>query len=185
MIVGLGNPGSQFESTPHNIGFMMIDYFLQKFNSCLLFRNKQFNSLVYILQMNEEKCILVKPQTYMNLSGVTIKKLIHYYNLNIIDILIIVDDIHLKVGCFKLKQKSGHGGHNGLKNIIESLGTKNIKRLKIGVGYNENIKIKEYVLTPFTESIKKNIFENFPLFSNVLINFIKSFPFENLSNSVK
>ncbi|PQP79832.1 aminoacyl-tRNA hydrolase, partial [Candidatus Phytoplasma phoenicium] len=148
MIVGLGNPGSIFESTPHNVGFMMIDYFLKQFKEQTLFSTKEFKSLVYMLKIDKEELILVKPQNYMNLSGFAIKTLMKHYDIKIQNILIILDDIYLKTGSFKLKNNSGHGGHNGLKNIIHVLDTKNIKRLKIGVGYDANISLEKYVLTP-------------------------------------
>ncbi|KND62742.1 aminoacyl-tRNA hydrolase [Candidatus Phytoplasma phoenicium] len=180
MIIGLGNPGFIFENTPHNVGFMMIDYFLQSFHDQILSSNKEFNSFVYTLEIDNTKVLLVKPQTYMNLSGFAIKKLMNQYEIRISKILVIVDDIYLKAGSFKLKQNSGHGGHNGLKNIISVLNTKDIKRLKIGVGYNLSISLEKYVLTPLEELTKRNILTNFPFCVKILMNFIKGISFDNL-----
>ncbi|MGM1458952.1 MAG: aminoacyl-tRNA hydrolase [Columbia Basin potato purple top phytoplasma] len=186
LIVGLGNPGLIYDNTPHNIGFMMIDYFLDylKKNVKIKF-TKESSSLVYKCQINEKEIILLKPQTYMNLSGAAIKNIMQKYKINIEDILVLYDDIYLKAGCFKLKNKIGHGGHNGIKNIIEVLKTNKFKRLKIGVGRDSSKSLNEYVLSPFELIIKKSILDKFPLFGDILMYFIKDLAIDKILNFVK
>lgn len=186
LIVGLGNPGLIYDNTPHNIGFMMIDYFLDylKKNVKIKF-TKESSSLVYKCQINEKEILLLKPQTYMNLSGIAIKNIMQKYKINIDDILVLYDDIYLKAGCFKLKIKSGHSGHNGIKNIIEVLKTNKFKRLKIGVGYDFSKSLNEYVLSPFELIIKKSILNKFPLFGDILMYFIKDLAIDQILNFVK
>ncbi|TVY12282.1 aminoacyl-tRNA hydrolase [Candidatus Phytoplasma pini] len=182
LIVGLGNIGDCFSLTPHNIGFMLVDYCLQIWKFNLLFIRKELSNLIYHLSIKEEKFILLKPQTYMNLSGQAVKKAIDKYKIKIKDVLIINDDIYLKAGIFKLKSKGGHGGHNGLRNIIDILKTNQFKRLKIGVDYDKNIPLEEYVLKKFDSQFENKILENFPFFERLLINFVKGISFDNLIN---
>ncbi|WP_284928404.1 aminoacyl-tRNA hydrolase, partial [Candidatus Phytoplasma sp. AldY-WA1] len=160
LIVGLGNPGIIYDNTPHNIGFMMIDFFLDYLKKNLIpFKlKKELFNLVYYVQINKKSIILLKPQIYMNNSGSAIEKIVKKYKVNTQDILVLHDDIHLKAGNFKLKHKGGHGGHNGIKNIIEMLNTNQFKRLKIGVNNNSSIPLNEYVLGFFEPQIKKDIF---------------------------
>ncbi|KXT29173.1 peptidyl-tRNA hydrolase [Candidatus Phytoplasma oryzae] len=183
LIVGLGNPEKKYKYTPHNIGFLMIDYFLEKLkkNNIFLLKKKK-NVFSYFFEVDKQKILLFKPQLYMNLSGIEIKKIISLYQINIQDIFVLSDDIYLSLGKFKLKKKSGHGGHNGIKNIIENLNTNNFIRLKIGVGYNSKTKIEEYVLQPLDNEKIKTIMINFDFFSNILINFIRGISFEKLIN---
>ena len=167
MIVGLGNPGEEYINTRHNVGFMMIDNYAQEHN---INRFKQkFNGLYAKFEHNMETYILLKPQSYMNLSGTVIKKFASFYKIKPEDILIIHDDLDLPVGKIKVKFKGSSGGHNGIKNIIENLNTEDFSRFKIGISKNDNIEIKDYVLGKFNklelEKIKK-IYS----FSSCLIN---------------
>ncbi len=130
LIVGLGNPEKKYENTRHNCGFRAIDFYAAKNN--LVFKNK-YNSLYSEQIINNEKVIFLKPQTYMNLSGNCVREYVNYYNINIEDILIIYDDYNFEVGSFKIKRDGSDGGHNGIKNIIENLKDKNIKRVRIGI----------------------------------------------------
>ncbi|MGI3136151.1 MAG: aminoacyl-tRNA hydrolase [Candidatus Phytoplasma vitis] len=184
LIVGLGNPGIIYDNTPHNIGFMMIDFFLDYLKKNLIpfkFKKELFN-LVYYVQINKKLIILLKPQIYMNNSGSAIEKIVKKYKVNIQDIFVLHDDIYLKAGNFKLKYKGGHGGHNGIKNIIEILNTDQFKRLKIGVNNNSSIPLNEYVLGFFEPQIKKDIFNKFPIFVDILKYFIDDIPFEKIFN---
>ncbi|WAN63217.1 aminoacyl-tRNA hydrolase [Candidatus Phytoplasma rubi] len=184
LIVGLGNPGIIYDNTLHNIGFMMIDFFLDYLKKNLIpfkLKKKLFN-LVYYVQINKKSVILLKPQIYMNNSGSAIEKIVKKYKVNIQDILVLHDDIYLKAGNFKLKHKGGHGGHNGIKNIIEILNTNQFKRLKIGVNNNSSIPLNEYVLGFFEPQIKKDILNKFPIFVDILKYFIDDIPFEKIFN---
>ena len=164
LIVGLGNPGKKYEKTRHNCGFMAIDYYAQKNN--LSFKNG--NSGDYSeFTINNEKVILLKPQTYMNLSGECVLKFVKYYNINIDDIFVIYDDIDFELGTFKIKKGGSSGGHNGINNIINNLKTENIKRIRIGISKNE-IPLEDYVLKKFSNSEMEKINKILPIISNVI-----------------
>ena len=142
LIVGLGNPGKDYEKTRHNCGFMAIDRYAK--NNNLVFK-KKFNGLFAEHTINNNKIILLKPQTYMNLSGICVSKFVKYYNINIEDLLVIYDDVDYEVGTFKIKRNGSSAGHNGIKDIINQLHTDNIKRIKIGISKSE-IPLVDYVL---------------------------------------
>lgn len=145
LIVGLGNPGKEYEDTRHNMGFMVIDRFAKK-NNTKIDKNK-FEGLYTELKINDEKVILLKPKKYINLSGEVIKKYIDFYKIDINDILIISDDLDQEMGKYKLRYKGSSGGHNGLKNIELNLKTNEYKRIKIGISNNKEIDTKDYVLS--------------------------------------
>ena len=120
LIVGLGNPGKQYEKTRHNLGFMVVDYYANKKE--LNFKSNMQG--MYAELVNDgEKIILLKPQSYMNLSGDIVRKYCDYYNVKAEDILVIYDDVDFEVGTFKIKRNGSSGGHNGIKDIINKLGT--------------------------------------------------------------
>lgn len=152
LIIGLGNPGKEYENTRHNIGFMVIDYYIheKKLDTCNW--QKKFNSLYLQALVNGEKVIFLKPQTYMNLSGEAVRDFVNFFKIDVKDILVISDDLDLLVGNFKLKANGSSGGHNGLKNIAECLGTSEYKRLKVGIAKDKNIDIKDYVLGKIASS---------------------------------
>jgi len=132
LIVGLGNPGQEYENTRHNLGFIVIDQLAQKLKVEL--SRKKFNGLYY----QTSKYILLKPQTYMNNSGQCIVGFLNYFHIPLDNLLVIYDDIALPVGKFRYRQQGSDGGHNGLKNIIEMVGSKFFKRLRVGIGYERN-----------------------------------------------
>lgn len=144
LIVGLGNPGREYENTRHNIGFQTIDMYAEKLGVSIT--KSKFNGLYGEVMVSGEKVILLKPQSYINLSGEVIRSFVDFYKISVDDILIINDDLDLAVGTYKLKQKGSSGGHNGLKNIELHLGTQEYKRIKIGISNNKNIDTKDYVL---------------------------------------
>ena len=130
-IVGLGNPGKMYEKTRHNVGFRVIDELIKRDN--LKTQNK-FKSEIVQTTLNNVPVILVKPQTFMNLSGEAVRLVMDFYKINPKDILIIYDDLDLPVGKFRLREKGSAGGHNGIKDIIARTGTQDFLRVKIGVG---------------------------------------------------
>jgi len=152
MIVGLGNPGKEYDNTRHNIGFIALDNLLSGIKW-----KKKFNSLFLPVEINNEKILFVKPQTYMNLSGYSVAKFVKFYKIKTENILIIQDDLDLAFGKIKIKTDSGAGGHNGIDSIISALKTKQINRLKIGIGNNKNIETKDYVLGKFTKTEEKEL----------------------------
>lgn len=130
-IVGLGNPGMKYKNTRHNIGFMVMDE-LAKRNKWEV-NKKKFNGEYTIEMVNQEKIVLLKPQTFMNLSGESLRPLMEFYELEAKDVLVVYDDLDLPTGKIRLRQKGGHGGHNGIRSIIDQLGTKDFNRLRIGI----------------------------------------------------
>ncbi len=151
LIVGLGNPGKDYEKTRHNIGFMFLDYYYDYLKLSDKW-SKKFNGLYIETNINGEKVILLKPLSYMNLSGGVVKKFIDYFNIDINDLLVISDDLDLNFLNFKLKDKGSCGGHNGLRDIENNLQTTEYKRLKIGISNNKEINTKDYVLSKFTKN---------------------------------
>ncbi|SDQ04271.1 peptidyl-tRNA hydrolase [Virgibacillus subterraneus] len=147
-IVGLGNPGRKFKKTRHNIGFMVIDELVDRHNWKL--KKDKFNGKSTVEFLGNEKVILLQPQTYMNLSGGSIRPLIDFYNIAVDDVLVIYDDLDLPTGKIRLRQKGSHGGHNGIRSTIEHLGTKEFKRLRIGIGRpSGQMQVVDYVLGSF------------------------------------
>ncbi|WP_087974087.1 aminoacyl-tRNA hydrolase [Oceanobacillus rekensis] len=155
-IVGLGNPGNKYKQTRHNIGFMVIDELLERNHWSL---NKSKFKGDYSMEMFEgEKVILLKPQTYMNLSGESIRPLMDYYNVDLEDVLVIYDDLDLSTGKIRLRQKGGHGGHNGVRSTIDQLGTKEFKRIRLGVGRPISpIPVVDYVLGSFPKEEHEDV----------------------------
>lgn len=144
LVVGLGNPGKEYENTRHNVGFDVVDAYLKSKN--INIKKDKFNGLYAETNVNSEKVIFLKPQKYMNLSGEVVRKYIDFFKIKPEDILVIHDDLDQVLGKIKLKQNSSSGGHNGIKNIELHLGTKNYKRLKIGISNDKTIDTKNYVL---------------------------------------
>lgn len=178
LIVGLGNPGKEYNNTRHNIGFIFVDgYVNSKFSS--VDWKKKFNGLYYETINNGEKTIFLKPQSYMNLSGEVVSQFINYYKINVSDILVISDDMDLLTGNFKLKDKGSCGGHNGLRNIESCIGTAKYKRLKIGISKNNNIDSKDYVLGKFS-SEDKNAYKEIFIELNEVIDDFYLLPFSDL-----
>ena len=153
LIVGLGNPGKEYENTRHNVGFQVLDLFAEK--NQLSFSKKKENAIYAEGIIHGEKIILLKPQTYMNLSGEAVKTFQKFYKIKIEDILIIADDLDLPLGSYRLKQKGSCGGHNGLRNIEDQLQTQNYKRLKIGIAKQKEQDTISYVLGKFSKEEKK------------------------------
>ena len=148
LIVGLGNPGREYEKTRHNVGFMIVDNYVA--SKGLKFNKNKFSGIFCEVLINNEKVIFLKPQKYMNLSGEVVRDYLKFYKINIEDILVINDDLDMPVGKIKLREKGSCGGHNGLRNIELNLGSDHYKRLKVGISNNKNIETKDYVLGKFS-----------------------------------
>lgn len=160
LIVGLGNPGKEYENTRHNVGFQLLDLIANKFN--LEFNKNKFNSIYCEYNIKGEKVILVKPLSYMNLSGSVVAKFVSYYKIDVKDILVIQDDLDMRLGRVKIVYNSSSGGHNGIKDIERCLGTKEYVRVKIGIANDRGVDTKDYVLGHFTreeESILKKDYD--------------------------
>ena len=151
IIAGLGNPTLQYEGTRHNVGFDVIDMLADRYNISV--DGRKGRALVGKGIIEGQKVLLVKPLTYMNLSGEAIRDYVHFYKINPEEeLLVIYDDISLNPGKLRLRKKGSAGGHNGIKNIIAHLGTEKFKRIKIGVGSKpEGWDLKDFVLGRFSK----------------------------------
>ena len=150
MIIGLGNPGKQYDKTRHNVGFKVIDQLATHFSAPTM--QAKFNGMYTIVHRPEGKVILVKPLTYMNLSGECIRPLMDYFEVAVEDIVVVYDDLDLAPGAIRLRQKGSAGGHNGMKSLIAHLGTDQFNRIRIGVGRpTGGMKVADYVLSPFSK----------------------------------
>ena len=148
LIVGLGNPGKEYDGTRHNIGFAAVDYIADKYNIEL--NRIKFKGVFGEGFINGKKVILLKPTTYMNLSGERIREVINVYKISNEVVIVIYDDISLEVGRLRIREKGSHGGHNGIKSIIANLGTDVFPRVKIGVGAPKG-NLVSHVLGKFSE----------------------------------
>ena len=160
IIIGLGNPGKEYVNTRHNVGFSFVDFYLN-YKNIIPNWSKKFDGLVYSCNINGEKVLFLKPQTYMNLSGNSVIKAMKYYNVDNNDILVIADDMDIILGNFKLKEAGSCGGHNGLRDIENKLSSNVYKRLKIGISKHGDIDSKDYVLGKFSKEdneILNNLF---------------------------
>ncbi|NLD26349.1 MAG: aminoacyl-tRNA hydrolase [Acholeplasmataceae bacterium] len=146
LIVGLGNPGRKYQDTRHNVGFMFVDE-LAKNLKLKFTQNKALKSAVASFVWGEEKIIVIKPQTYMNLSGEAVRLVADYYRINHDDILVIYDDLDLPEGKIRIRRSGSSGGHKGMASIINLLGREDIKRIRIGIGDHEDLDTADYVLS--------------------------------------
>lgn len=149
IVVGLGNPGIEYAATRHNVGFMTIDSFGER-HSVQGWKNN-FQALIGETKIDGEKVLLVKPQTFMNLSGQAVLAVMQFYKVDKEDLLVVYDDMDLAVGMVKLRQKGSCGGHNGMRDIIRLLGTEQLSRLKIGIGKSQYAQGKDFVLGKFSQ----------------------------------
>lgn len=150
IIVGLGNPGIKYAGTRHNIGFSVIDELAEKYNIAL--DGKKHKAVFGKGMIEGEKVILAMPQTFMNLSGESVRELIDYYKCGPEDVIIVYDDIDLDVGKLRIREKGSAGGHNGMKNIIAHLGTQEFVRIRVGVGEKpRGMDLADYVLSRFAK----------------------------------
>ena len=166
LVVGLGNKGREYENTRHNMGFLLVDRYLQYKNITDKFKEK-FNAIYIETTINNEKVIFIKPMTYMNNSGIAVRAFLDFYKLNSEDILVISDDLDLDLGKFRLRRNGSSGGHNGLKSIISHLGTDNFKRLRIGIS-NDKDDVINYVLSKFSKKELNEIDTMFDTLVDVL-----------------
>ncbi|HGD6066823.1 TPA: aminoacyl-tRNA hydrolase [Streptococcus agalactiae] len=152
MIVGLGNPGSKYNDTKHNIGFMAVDRIVKDLDVNFT-EDKNFKAEIGSDFINGEKIYFIKPTTFMNNSGIAVKALLTYYNISIKDIIIIYDDLDMEVGKIRFRQKGSAGGHNGIKSIIAHLGTQEFDRIKVGIGRpNGRMTVINHVLGKFDKN---------------------------------
>ena len=177
LVVGLGNPDLKYKDTRHNVGFMVLDSYAKE-KGYTLKTKKDFKGDVYI----SKDFILLKPLTYMNLSGESVKAVSNFYRIDPTDILVISDDFNIPFSKLRLRQKGSAGGHNGLKSIIEELGSKEFKRLRYGLGASSFDSTIDYVLSKFTAEDLKIINESFTTTNEIIDMFIKGESFDLIMN---
>jgi len=163
LIVGLGNPGKTYARNRHDIGFRCLNYFARLHS--IRFDRRQCQARVGFGEVGEEKLLLAKPRTFVNLSGRAVGPLVHKYSISLSDLLIIYDDLDLPLGKIRLRRSGGSGGHNGIKSIVSTLGSENFPRIRVGIGRpqieglsnaDEDV-IVSYVLGDFTPQEEKLI----------------------------
>ena len=161
IIAGLGNPGKEYENTRHNIGFDVIDRLAEEENIAVM--ESKHKALIGKGYVAGQKVILAKPQTFMNLSGESIREIVDYYKVDdTAELIVISDDISLDVGQIRIRKKGSAGGHNGIKNIIAHLGTQEFPRIKVGVGDKpKGMDLADYVLGHFSKEDQAKMDEAF------------------------
>ncbi len=159
LIAGLGNPGRKYEKTKHNVGFEVIDELIERYH--VPYGGLDRKALYGKAVIGGQKCILIKPMTYMNLSGEAVCAYLDYYKMNPeTDLIVIYDDIDLDPGQLRIRKKGSAGGHNGMKNIIAMTGTDAFARIRVGTGAKpENWDLADYVLAPFGKDERKAVDE--------------------------
>jgi len=158
MIAGLGNPGAEYQQTPHNLGFMAVDLLARECGVELAHREAQ--ALTAVARLEGVEVLLAKPQTYMNLSGMAVARLLEKYGLEVSDLIVLVDDAALPLGSLRIRPRGSAGGHNGLKSIIGALDSSEFVRVRMGVGPDEPIgDMVSYVLGRFHRSDLETVSE--------------------------
>ncbi|GGK32062.1 peptidyl-tRNA hydrolase [Caldalkalibacillus thermarum] len=157
IIVGLGNPGPKYAQTRHNIGFLTVDRLAEKLGISI--NQEKWRSLVGETSVSGEKVLLLKPMTYMNRSGEAVIEVVRFFQCPVEDVLVIYDDLDLPFGTMRLRLKGGHGGHNGVRSLIDHLGSQTFKRIRMGIGRPENGDVVHYVLNPFPPQERQQLAE--------------------------
>ena len=177
LIVGLGNPGKKYLDTKHNVGFIALDSYAE------VYKLKYKNSIKFSAEVaSSDKAILVKPKTFMNNSGLAVRKIMDYYKIESKDVLVIFDDLNLPFAKIRLRPSGSAGGHNGIKSIITHLGTQDFHRLRVGIGRDSNIDMKIDVLSSFSKSEMKILTDLEIDINNIIDDFIADKEFENIMN---
>lgn len=171
LVVGLGNIGKQYQHTRHNVGFDVIDLIGDRYN--IPSNREKFKGVYGEGNINGEKIILLKPSTYMNLSGESVREAVSFYKIKSENIIVLYDDISLDVGRLRIRSQGSAGGHNGIKNIIANLGTDIFPRVKIGVGQPKG-ELVSHVLGKFSEEDSEKLKEVFKVSIDAVENIISS-----------
>lgn len=177
LIVGLGNPGKKYQDSKHNIGYMALDSYADtkkiKYKKSIKFTSEIANNGNYIL---------LKPKTFMNNSGIAVRKVCEYYQIKPQDVMVIFDDLNLPFLKLRLRADGSAGGHNGIKSIITYLGTEEFKRLRVGIGRDQKKEMKDDVLSNFNKSELKNLYELQPEICQIIDDYICDNAFDFIMN---
>ena len=155
IIVGLGNPGKEYKNTRHNIGYMVLEEMASRYP--IEKQDSKFDAVIGQIRVKGEKVLLVKPLTYMNLSGKAVQPLMHWHKLGLEDLMVIYDDMDLPLGTIRMRAAGGSGGHNGIKSIIERLADSEFARTRIGIGRPADREAVDWVLGNFNSDEKKQM----------------------------
>lgn len=173
LVVGLGNPGNQYKNTRHNVGFLTVDILAEKLNISV--KKLKFKSLYGETILNTEKLILIKPQTFMNNSGESVREWVNFYKVPPENLIVIQDDIDIPFATLRLRQKGSAGTHNGMKSIIYQIQQDNFPRVKIGVGQKKgSMDLADFVLSGFAKEEQKSIEEVILLAADVVLDIVKN-----------
>ena len=170
LIVGLGNPGKEYAGTRHNCGFMVIDRLASKLNVNV--DQNKFKGLYAKVKYHGEDIILLKPQTYMNLSGESVNAVMNFFKIDKEDLLVIYDDLDMPVGKLRLRKTGSAGGHNGIKNIILHTGSQNFNRIRVGIDRSKYIKVVDYVLSRFSKVESEAIEQGIENAANAVLDYL-------------
>lgn len=159
LVAGLGNPGPRYEQTRHNVGFMVADVLARRWNAGAYRFERKFEALVGEGMLGEQRVLLVKPQTYMNLSGRSVAGVVRFYKVPLEDLLVVYDDLDLPLGALRLRAVGSAGGHRGLNDVLLRLGTADVPRLRIGIGKVHRSATVEHVLNRFSPQEREQMDE--------------------------
>ena len=169
LIVGLGNPGNDYLYTRHNAGFIVVDEILKVLKHT--HKINKYDGLIYETIINDIECVFLKPQTYMNNSGICVYNVAQYYKIPLNKIIVLTDDVNFKIGKIKIKQNGSSGGHKGINSIIETFNTNNFTRIKIGINGkpNDYLDLKDWVVSKFAQ----NEIDDIKICSKEILNIIQ------------
>ncbi len=177
LVVGLGNPGRKYAKTRHNIGFLCLEAYAHDHKLSFKSKRKFSGELAEV-----RGGLLLKPTTYMNLSGNSIQKVVNFYNIKPEDILVIYDDLDLPTGKLRLRYKGGAGGHKGMLSMFSVLPTETIKRVRFGIGRHERLDVKDYVLSTFYKEEGDDVIAGINTVKNIIDDFLAGTDFLTLMN---
>ncbi|MGK2849128.1 MAG: aminoacyl-tRNA hydrolase [Minisyncoccota bacterium] len=179
VIIGLGNPGTQYALTRHNVGFLCVDFLRDTLQAPHFVTDQKISAQTSSVIFEGQKILLLKPETFMNRSGESVQKVMQFYKVPLSNILIIHDDIDRMLGTYKISSSSRSAGHNGVQHIIDSVGTQEFMRIRVGIGHpvktpDQCISLHQFVLQSFTETELPLLIGTFPSISNEVIHWIQS-----------
>ncbi len=173
LIVGLGNPEKDYENTRHNMGFRTINHLAKQYN--IEINKNKFKGLYGTGIIENQKVLLLKPQTFMNLSGESIKEAKNFYKIDINNIIVIYDDIDIDIGIIKIRKKGGAGSHNGMKSVVEELNSQDFPRIRVGIGTPENkADLVNYVLGYIPEEEREKLDEATKKAKDAIVEILKN-----------
>ncbi len=173
LVVGLGNPGKKYELTRHNAGFLAVDMLAARLG--VKIEKIKFGSLIGEAAFEESKLILMKPQTFMNLSGEAVRSAVEYYKIPVENVVVVYDDIDISVGSLRVRAKGSAGTHNGMRNILYHLETENFPRVRIGIGGDKHgAELYEYVLARFAKDEEQPLYDSLKRAADAVLCIVRS-----------